>query len=71
MGYRLNCLDEPAFMAGPKPMLTEFGIHPRLESCEWLQNHQRNQYVIILSQSMAYPFHTPRVEDRAGAYPSQ
>ena len=33
MGYRLNRLDEPVFMAGPKPMLTEFGIHHRLESC--------------------------------------
>ena len=33
MGYRLNRLDEPVFMAGPKPMLTEFGIHYRLESC--------------------------------------
>ena len=27
MGYGLNRLDEPVFMAGPKPMLTEFGIH--------------------------------------------
>ena len=34
MGYRLNCLDEPVFMAVPKPMLTEYGIHYRLESCE-------------------------------------
>ena len=33
MGYRLNRLDEPIFMAVPKPMLTEFGIHYRLESC--------------------------------------
>ena len=33
MGYRLNRLGEPVFMAGPKPMLTEFGIHDRLESC--------------------------------------
>ena len=34
MGYRLNCLDEPVFIAVPKPFLTEFGIHYRLESCE-------------------------------------
>ena len=34
MGYRLNRLDEPVFMAVPKSMLTEFGIHYRLESCE-------------------------------------
>ena len=36
MGYHLNRLDEPVFMAGPKPMWTEFGIHHRLESCESL-----------------------------------
>ena len=34
MAYHLNRLDEPVFMAVPKPMLTEFGIHDRLESCE-------------------------------------
>ena len=34
MGYRLNRLDELVFMAGPKPMRTEFGIHQRLESCD-------------------------------------
>ena len=33
MGYRLNRLDEPIFMAVSKPMQTEFGIHHRLESC--------------------------------------
>jgi len=31
--YRLNRLDEPVFMARPKLILTEFGIHYRLESC--------------------------------------
>ena len=34
MGNRLNRLDETDFMAVPKPMLAEFGIHYRLESCE-------------------------------------
>ena len=34
MGYHLNRLDEPVFMAGPRPMLTEFGTHQRLESCD-------------------------------------
>ena len=29
----MNRLDEPVFMAVSKPLLTEFGIHPRLESC--------------------------------------
>ena len=32
MGYRLNRLVEPVFMAVPKPMLTDVGIHYRLES---------------------------------------
>ena len=37
MGYRLNCLDEPVLMKVPNAMLTEFGIHYRLESCgDWL-----------------------------------
>ena len=34
MGYRWNCLDKPIFMAGSKPMRTEFGICQRLECCE-------------------------------------
>ena len=33
MGYRLNRLVEPVFMAVLKPMLTEIDIHWRLESC--------------------------------------
>ena len=33
MGCRLNRLDEPVGMAVSKPLLTEFGIHHRLESC--------------------------------------
>ena len=33
VGYRLNCLDEPVFMAVSKPLLTEVGIDHRLESC--------------------------------------
>ena len=36
VGHRLNCLDEPVLMAVPKPMLTEVGIHYRLESCDVL-----------------------------------
>ena len=31
--WYLNRLYEPIFMAGPKPMQTEFGIHHRLNSC--------------------------------------
>ena len=33
MGYRLNRLDEPILIAVSKSLLTEFGIHLRLESC--------------------------------------
>ena len=33
MGYHLNHLDEPVFIAVSKPLLTEFGIYLRLESC--------------------------------------
>ena len=33
MGYRLNRLTEPVFIAVSKLLLTEFGIHYRLESC--------------------------------------
>ena len=33
VGYHLNLLDEPVFIAMSKPLLTEFGIHLRLESC--------------------------------------
>ena len=32
MGYGLNRPDEPVFIAVSKPLLTEFGIHHRLES---------------------------------------
>ena len=34
MEYCLNRLDEPVFIAVPKPLLTEFGIHHRFESCD-------------------------------------
>ena len=30
----MNRLDEPVFIAVSKPLLTEFGIHCSLESCE-------------------------------------
>ena len=33
MGCHLNRLEEPVFIAVSKPLLTEFGIHHRLESC--------------------------------------
>ena len=36
MGYCLNCLDEPVFIAVSNPILTEFDIHYRWESCAML-----------------------------------
>ena len=33
----MNRLDEPILIAVLKPLLTEFGIYHRLESCEALQ----------------------------------
>ena len=33
MGYQLIRLEEPVSKAVPKPLVTEFGIHCRLESC--------------------------------------
>ena len=34
MGHLLYRLDEPVLIAVSKPLLTEFGIHHRLENCE-------------------------------------
>ena len=58
MGYRLNRLDEPVFMAGPKPMLTEFGIYQRLESVllsrqlsgffQLIKREKMNQIAIVI-----------------------
>ena len=52
MGYRLNRLDEPVFMAVRKPMLTEFGIHHRLESCVTLTNSARENFLKLLTLSL-------------------
>ena len=45
MGYRLNCLDDAIFMAVSKPLLTEFGIHHRLESCVNVEEEVKVKYV--------------------------
>ena len=47
MGYRLNRLDEPVFRAVSKPLLTEFGIHHRLESCAWYSLAEINQVIEV------------------------
>ena len=36
----MNRLGEPVFMAGPKHMRTEFGIHLRFDSCAELKRMQ-------------------------------
>ena len=46
MGYRLNRLDEPIFMAVPNLMLTDFDIHYRLESCA--DQHSRGNDLIVV-----------------------
>ena len=60
MRYRL---DEPFFMAVSKPLLTEFGIHYRLESCDpisklliksILSSNGSNQENVSLSQSTSF-----------------
>ena len=50
MGYRLNCLDEPVFMTVSKPLLTDLGIHHRLESCVTYLR----QYLYIISIMSTY-----------------
>ena len=49
VGYRFNRLAGPVFIAGPKPLLTEFGIHQRLESCYcFLWDSDKNLIFILL-----------------------
>ena len=54
MGYRLNRLDEPVFMAVPKPTLTEFGIHYRLESFREIFQDILDNLSFILMVAFAY-----------------
>ena len=46
MGYRLNRLGEPVFMAVSKLMQTEFGIHHRLESCALYKEGRDISYIV-------------------------
>ena len=46
----MNCLDEPVFMTVSKPLLTELGIHHRLESCVTYLR----QYLYIISIMSTY-----------------
>ena len=60
MGYRLNHLDEPIFMAVSKPLLIEFGIHHRLKSCAGFfnildQNQARKNSTVQKTQGFFRP----------------
>ena len=54
MGYRLNRLDEPVFMAVSKPMLTEFGTHYRLRSCGEIFQAILDNLSFIMMVAFAY-----------------
>ena len=56
MGYRLNRLDEPCFVAVSKPLLTEFGFHHRLESCD-------RQYAFIFMSTGCVEIHNLCFQD--------
>ena len=53
MGYHLNGLDEPTLIAVSKPLLTEFGIHHRLESCDTIY---KCMYVCLYVCRSVYPY---------------
>ena len=46
MGYRFNRLDNPVLMAVSKPLLTEFGIHLRMESCGRGHFNEINEHIV-------------------------
>ena len=60
MGYRLNCQDEPVLIAVSKPLLTEFGINHRLESCGFavigsLTRDMIGGFLSLANQNMMLP----------------
>ena len=56
MGDHLNRLDEPIFKAVPKAMLTEFGIHYRLESYDDLSSEWILFFVFFPAASCSRTF---------------
>ena len=56
MGYRLIRLDEPVLIAMSKPLLTEFDIHHRLESCDRLQRTNVYQFTLIFYKYFTFSF---------------
>ena len=51
MGYRLNRLDEHVFMAVSKPLLTEFGIYHRMESCVYALSPLNQHFALAVRSS--------------------
>ena len=47
--YHLN--HEPVFMAGPKPMMTEFDIHQRLDSCDTVLSKVNSSFHLKVKNS--------------------
>ena len=56
MGFRLNRLGEPVFIAVSKPLLTEFGIHHKLESCvsASVKKVKKNKLFVIQSNVLFF-----------------
>ena len=60
MGYRLIGLDEPVLIPVSKPLLTEFDIHHRLESCEL--------FSVVSKMTTAAPTEPPPVTPKITTY---
>ena len=70
MGHHLSRLEEPVFVAGPKPMRTEFGIHKRLESCVTVYEFKMTSlFVMIPGYDQQWPSML-RSSTRSGKAPS-
>ena len=65
-GYRLNRLDEPVFMAVQKPMLTELGIHYRLESCVASKNLYYRSGTLMVAVNVVHLLTQPALPLRLG-----
>ena len=68
MGYRLNRLDEPVFIAVSKPLLTEFGIHHRLESCGHHWHHLDKPVFMTGPKPLLTEFGSHHILERCGVY---
>ena len=64
MDYRLNRLDEPVPIAVSKPLLTEFGIHHRLETCARTQLQLEQTLIVCLLKT-----HLFTLIHKLGPYP--